>query len=188
MAETAAQSLLRALSFAAHHHRDQRRKGAGAPPFINHAIEVAEILAAVGGVTDPETLQAAVLHDTLEDTDLTGEALEAEFGPVVRALVEEVTDDCSVGRAERKREQIERAATLSPAARRIRIADKISNVRSVTYAPPDDWSIERRRDYLVWTAEVVARCRGCCPALEERYDRVLDEGLRWLERTRNRPD
>lgn len=173
MSEVPAAPLLAALAFAADRHRDQRRKGAGSPPAINHAIEVAEILARVGGVSDLVTLQAAVLHDTLEDTATTPAEIEAAFGPEVRRVVEEVSDDKGLPQSERKRLQVRQAPRLSERARLVRIADKIANVRAVAYAPPVHWSLERRRDYLEWTEEVVAGCRGCSPPLERLYDEAL---------------
>ncbi|PYS90985.1 MAG: phosphohydrolase [Acidobacteria bacterium] len=175
-------TLLKALHFAANKHRDQRRKDIEASPYINHPIEVAEVLARVGGVTDLVTLQGAVLHDTLEDTKTTPEELEAAFGPEVRRVVEEVTDDKRLPKAERKRLQIEHAPHLSARAKQIKLADKISNVRGVTQAPPADWPLERRQEYLNWTEQVVAGCRGCNAALEDFYDRVLAEGRRVLQR------
>src|SRR5258706_6496950 len=102
--------ILKALHFAADKHRDQRRKDEEASPYINHPIEVAELLARVGGVTDLVTLQGAILHDTIEDTDTTPEELERQFGSEVRRVVEEVTDDKSLPKADRKRLQIEHAA------------------------------------------------------------------------------
>src|SRR5262249_21539101 len=105
-------ALLEALAFSAERHRDQRRKGADASPYINHPIEVAQLLAGVGGVTDTATLMAAVLHDTIEDTETTAEEIQTRFGAEVRGLVEEVTDDKSLPRQERKRLQVEHAASL----------------------------------------------------------------------------
>ena len=128
-------ALLTSLHFAADKHRDQRRKSQEACPYINHPIEVAEILSRVGGVTDLATLQAAILHDTIEDTQTTSEELEARFGAEVRRLVDEVSDDQRLPKAERKRLQIEHAPYLSPKAKLIKIADKISNVRDVTHSP-----------------------------------------------------
>lgn len=173
-------AILKALHFAATKHRDQRRKDVEASPYINHPIEVAELLASEGGVTDLLTLQGAILHDTIEDTNTTPEELEAEFGADVRRIVEEVTDDKRLPKAERKRLQIEHAPRLSKHARQIKIADKISNVRGVTSAPPADWSMARRQQYLDWTEQVVAGCRGCNAALEGFYDEVLRAGRKAL--------
>lgn len=173
-------ALLKALHFAATKHRDQRRKDVEASPYINHPIEVAELLAREGGVTDLLILQGAILHDTLEDTKTTPEELEDEFGAGVRHLVEEVTDDKRLPKAERKRLQIEHAPHLSAQARQIKIADKISNVRAVTLTPPADWSWSRRQEYLDWTEQVVAGCRGCNEALERLYDEVLEQGRQAL--------
>jgi (p)ppGpp synthase/HD superfamily hydrolase len=181
MEDGTVQAILRALSFAAERHSDQRRKGAGRPPFINHAIEVASILATIGGVTDAVTLQAALLHDTLEDTDTSAAELEELFGPLVRQIVDEVTDDISLSRADRKRSQVASAPRLSSRARLIRLADKISNVRAVTDSSPIDWSLERRRDYVDWSEQVIAGCRGCSPALERAYDNALRHALRTLD-------
>src|SRR5262249_12601417 len=174
-------SILKALHFAAIRHRDQRRKDVEVSPYINHPIEVAELLARIGGVTDPVILQGAILHDTIEDTQTTPEELEAAFGPEVRRVVEEVTDDKRRPKAERKRLQIEHAPHLSERAKHIKIADKISNVQAVTKTPPVDWPMERRREYLDWTENVVAGLRGCNQALEFYYDQVLESGRRVLD-------
>jgi guanosine-3',5'-bis(diphosphate) 3'-pyrophosphohydrolase len=168
--------LLQALHFSAHKHRDQRRKDVGASPYINHPIEVATVLATIGGVADLVTLVAAVLHDTIEDTDTTPGELERRFGHEVRLLVEEMTDDKSLPSAERKRLQIEHAKVASHRCRLIKLGDKICNVRDVTHAPPAGWSAGRRREYLDWTEQVVAGCRGANAALEAHYDRLLAEG------------
>lgn len=165
--------LLRALHFAAQRHRDQRRKGEDAWPYINHPIEVAELLSRVGGVRDLVTLQAAILHDTVEDTGTSPGELEAFFGAEVRAVVEEVTDDKQLPKAERKRLQVEHAPHLSDRARLVKLADKISNVRAIGTQPPAGWSLERRREYLDWTERVIAGCRGVCPALERAYAEEL---------------
>ncbi len=175
-------AILEALHFAANKHRDQRRKDVETSPYINHPIEVAELLARVGGVTDLVILQGAILHDTIEDTKTTAEELEVAFGPDVRRVVEEVTDNKRLPKAERKRLQIEHAPHMSERAKQIKVADKISNVLAVTKTPPADWPLERRRDYLDWTERVVAGCRGCNASLEGFYDQILDEGRRVLSK------
>lgn len=169
--------LLQALEFAAAKHRDQRRKGRGASPYINHPIEVARALADVGGVSDPEILSAAILHDTVEDTQTTPEELEQRFGARIRSLVEEMTDDKKLSQPERKRLQIVHAPTLSPGARLIKLGDKLCNVRDVIHDPPPSWDPVRRKAYLHWAGEVVDQIRGTNSALEAAFDRTLTEGM-----------
>jgi len=171
--------VLRALDFAARKHRDQRRKGSERAPYINHLIEVSMLLAGAG-VTDLATLQAAVLHDTLEDTETTREELRQQFGVSVSAIVEELTDQKSLPKQLRKLLQVRRAGGLSISAKLIKIADKISNIRGVVFAPPEDWSLARRRAYLEWTARVVEGCRGLNSDLERLYDETLEHGHAFL--------
>jgi methylenetetrahydrofolate reductase (NADPH) len=174
--------LLRALHFAAQKHREQRRKDADASPYINHPIEVAEMLSRVAGVSDLTVLQAAILHDTVEDTETSLEELEATFGPEVRELVAELTDDKRLPKQERKHLQVEHAPRLSRRAKLVKLADKICNLRDIAHAPPRGWSRERRSEYVAWTERVVAGLRGNHPALEERYDEVLREARHILSR------
>ncbi len=173
-------SLLLALDFAASKHRDQRRKGAEASPYINHPIQVARLLAEIGGVEDAVTLQAAILHDTIEDTRTTPEELAAVFGTEVCTLVEEVTDAKHLPSRERKRLQVEHAGHLSRRAKQIKVADKIMNVRDVVLAPPRDWTDVRRAAYIEWAARVVDGCRGSNAALEAYWDSTLSSARRSL--------
>ncbi|MEX2205261.1 MAG: HD domain-containing protein [Myxococcota bacterium] len=175
--------LLAALRFAAEKHRSQKRKGTDASPYINHPIEVAELLARVGGVRDVELLAAAILHDTIEDTETTPDELEAAFGARVCCLVAEVTDDKSLPKAERKKLQEEHAPQLSRDAKQLKLGDKISNVREIGAAPPADWSLERRREYIAWARSVVDGCRGANAALERHFDSIAAETEAALIRT-----
>ena len=169
--------LFAALHFAADKHRDQRRKGECASPYINHPIEVVELLVRVGGVTDVALLQAAILHDTLEDTETSAQELETRFGSTVRRLVEEVSDDKTLPKEQRKLLQVAHAPTLSREARQIKLADKICNLRDLTNRPPSDWSAERRIAYLDWSEQVVAGCRGVNVRLEREFDEAHTEAL-----------
>jgi guanosine-3',5'-bis(diphosphate) 3'-pyrophosphohydrolase len=173
-------NLLRALHFAADRHQEQRRKGSTKMPYINHLIGVALLLAETGGVTDETLLLGGVLHDTVEDTKTTFEELEAAFGKPVADLVREVTDDKKLSKEQRKELQVQHAATASPLAKQLKIADKISNLRDVLHHPPEGWSDERRREYFEWAARVVANCRGYNPGLEAAFDALLAEGRRQL--------
>src|SRR6185369_12298336 len=132
--------VIRAVEFAAEKHRDQRRKDSDASPYINHPIALANVLANEGGVFDPEVLCAALLHDTLEDTATTRAELDAAFGARIRSIVEEVTDDKSLPKAERKRLQIEHAASISREAQLVKLADKVCNLRDLAERPPAGWS------------------------------------------------
>ena len=134
---------------------------------------MAHLLASVGEVDDVEVLQAALLHDTVEDTKTSPEEIEERFGRPVRDLVEEVTDDKSLEKQERKRLQIKKAPHLSSRAKMIKIADKITNVADVTNTPPEDWSLERRQEYVAWSQSVVDGCRRHNEPLESLYDKTV---------------
>jgi len=162
--------LLKALAFAAHKHRDQRRKDAEASPYINHPIALADALVNEGGVTDTEVLCAALLHDTVEDTDTTPAELAAAFGERIARIVAEVTDDTRLPKEDRKRLQIEHAPHLSEGAKLVKLADKLCNLRDVDVRPPFKWDVARRREYFDWAKRVVDGLRGTHPGLEKAFD------------------
>ncbi len=169
-----AAGLLGALHFAARKHAGQKRKD-GMTPYINHPIAVAELLARIGKVEDVAILQAALLHDTVEDTDTSPEELEGVFGCEVRDLVMEVTDDMSLPKKERRELQLRHAPDLSPGAKLIRIADKTCNFWDITRTQPVGWPDHIKRKYLEWGERVVDACRGYNAALEAHFDQVLRE-------------
>ena len=164
--------ILDAASFAANKHRLQRRKDADASPYINHPLSLATILAKEGGVEDAKVIAAALLHDTVEDTDTTIEEIEARYGNRVAGIVAEVTDDKTLDKAERKRLQVLKSASKSPGAKLVKLADKISNLRDLISAPPSDWSDERKSEYFNWAKEVVSGLRGTNPHLDAAFDEV----------------
>ena len=147
--------LLQAISFAAQKHRNQRRKDKDASPYINHPIALAALLNTVGGVDDVDVLQAAILHDTVEDTDTRYEELVAHFGRKVADIVMEVTDDRQLEKPQRKALQIAHAPHASREAALVKLADKICNLRDVASSPPDRWTLERRQEYFDWARKVV---------------------------------
>jgi guanosine-3',5'-bis(diphosphate) 3'-pyrophosphohydrolase len=164
---------LKALNFSAEKHRHQRRKDTAASPYINHPIEVANILWTIGEVYDVTTIIAALLHDTLEDTDTSPEEIRLNFGNAVLALVREVTDDKSLPKQERKQNQIIHSPHLSRRAQEIKLADKICNVHDIACAPPGHWPRERRLDYLNWARAVIDGLRGANDKLEKYFDETL---------------
>jgi guanosine-3',5'-bis(diphosphate) 3'-pyrophosphohydrolase len=146
---------------------------------------VAEVIARVGGVTDLAVLQAAALHNTLEDTKTTREELVERFGEEVAGIVVEVTDDKQLEKAERKRRQVEHAPHLSRAAKLVKLGDKICNVQDVLRAPPRKWSTERRAEYVAWSLAVVDGCRGTNAALERHFDALVEEARAACTTTRS---
>jgi len=166
--------LLRAAEFAAHAHRTQRDKGAQGGPYVNHLIEVARLLADAGAPL-PVVL-AGLLHDTVEDTEVTLAELTEQFGAEVAALVAEVTDDKSLPKAERKALQVAKAPRKSAGGKMIKLADKTSNLRRLVRTPPD-WPVARKHEYFAWAAAVAEGCRGVNPALEAAFDAAHAEGL-----------
>lgn len=155
--------LVAALHYAAHQHRKQRRKDEDLSPYINHPIALLDILANEAAITDVDVLCAAVLHDVIEDCsgehgefiDDRRREIAAKFGDKVLAIVEDVTDDKSLAKADRKQAQIDHARQLSHAAKLIKLADKTANLRDVARTPPPAWPLQRRQDYFDWAQAVV---------------------------------
>lgn len=163
--------MLRATEYAAYCHRFQMRKCVPAIPYINHPIEVANILASAG-VVDIDTLVAALLHDTVEDTAATLVNIKEHFGSDVAIYVGWVTDDKSLPKAERKRLQVAHAAdpSMPVAAKLVKLADKISNLRSFASGAPAGWSQAEICGYFVWAKCVfVAGLEGLNPALDAEF-------------------
>jgi guanosine-3',5'-bis(diphosphate) 3'-pyrophosphohydrolase len=160
---------IRALAFASRKHSSQRRKDADASPYINHPIALVSILAVEARISDHDTLCAALLHDTIEDTDTSLDELTQTFGQSIASLVQEVTDDKQLPKAERKQRQVEHASHLTPKARLIKLADKIANLRDVADSPPADWPLKRRQEYFDWAKQVVDRIAKPHPTLQSLF-------------------
>lgn len=148
-------TVIRALDFSAHKHRDQRRKDADGTPYINHPIALMHVLSEEAGLTDAHLLAVAALHDTVEDTDTSFEELTKVFGEEISNTVFELSDNKSLPKAERKKRQIEYASKMSRAGATVLLADKICNLRDIARIPPPDWTLQRKRDFFDWAKEVV---------------------------------
>lgn len=166
-------TLLQTINFACIKHRKQFRKADGSP-YVNHPIGTALILEEAG-VTDMTTLQAAVLHDTIEDTDTSYEELVEIFGKEVADIVNEVTDDKSLSKSERKYHQITHVPTISDKAKLVKLADKLYNCRDLLVLPPD-WSVDRIRGYIVWSKAVLQGARGLNAKLDAAHDDLYRNG------------
>ena len=176
--ENSTHRLLRALAFAAEKHRFQKRKDSAGTPYINHPISVALTLTDIGGEDNPDLLIAAILHDTIEDTETTADEIELAFGNKVKDIVLEVTDDKTLPKEERKKLQVTMASKKSDAARKLKLADKICNVTDIIHHPPGDWSTDRKLNYLWWAEQVQEGLTGVNAALEKYLTEVIAQGRR----------
>ncbi len=135
------QCIREALEFAYRAHEGQKRRSG--EPYITHPVEVARILAELR--MDVETIQAGLLHDTVEDTDVTFEEIERVFGPAVRRIVEGETKVSKLPKlAERlEDEQAENLRQMFIAMTEdvriviVKLADRLHNMRTLRYMPPE---------------------------------------------------
>jgi guanosine-3',5'-bis(diphosphate) 3'-pyrophosphohydrolase len=164
--------LTAAYLYAARRHTGQTRKGEAGEPYINHVIEVADRVARSSHGPDELLILGALLHDIVEDTEGTEDEIAGLFGADVASLVMEVTDDKSLPKAERKRLQIEHAPHRSDNAKRIKLADKASNLIALAESPPVGWEQARMIEYIDWAEKVIAGCRGVDAELEKEFDRA----------------
>lgn len=172
----------RAYAFAAERHVTDRRKGASKEPYINHPIEVAELVAIATEGRDPSLIAAAVLHDTVEDTTATLADVGQLFDAKVASLVAEVTDDKSLEKPARRKAQVDGMRVKSDGAKMIKIADKISNLRGIRKLTHDEWPLDEQKEYLTFSREVVDAARGANAWLERVFDEVaLDLEKHWAE-------
>lgn len=142
-------NIFKALVFAADKHKNQKRKNKDQTPYINHPIDVANKLLE-SGVTQETVIMAALLHDTIEDTNTTYEELVNIFGLNVANIVKECTDDKSLPKLERKKQQILHVKQMSTEAKLVKLADKLSNLSDLEIDPPTNWTKEYIRGYYIW--------------------------------------
>jgi guanosine-3',5'-bis(diphosphate) 3'-pyrophosphohydrolase len=179
--------VLQTIVFAASKHKDQRRKCKSGEPYIKHPVEVAHLVATLGDSSDNiELLQAAVLHDTVEDTDTTFEELEETFGSKVASMVRCVTDDKGLPKEVRKQLQIENAPKKSKEVKILKMADKIANLRDLLTKPngegiPTDWSVERVQQYCSWAKEVAKGLAGVAPKMDEELDTLVNGNFEYMD-------
>ena len=162
-----------AADFAARRHSGMARKGRGNEPYVNHLAEVANLLATATDGTDAELVAAGWLHDTIEDAGTTAQELDKVFGQRVTDIVAEVTDDMSLSKDQRRQKQVADAPKKSPAAKLIKVADKISNIRARIRPQPSTEEREDLNDYLGFAEKVVAGCRGVNAMLDRTFDETV---------------
>lgn len=170
--------LARAYALAAARHAGQRRRAAQDEAYLNHLVEVANLLAYATDGTDPVLVAGGILHDAIEDTETTETELTTLFGPEVATLVSEVTDPPDIEESARRQRQVDHAPGLSRRARLLKIADKTSNIRERLAHRPPGLSDAQIRDYVDWGAMVVAGCRGLNAKLEDAFDEAYHAAMK----------
>lgn len=170
------QLLTKAFNFAADAHRDQRRKGPQAEPYVNHVAEVANTLSQAGA--DVKLIAAALLHDTIEDNrkEVSYTRLRREFGRDIANLVREVTNKDGLSKEESKVWELEHSKHISDRAKILKIADKAATLGDLLKEPPADWTTERVQNYFVWAKELVDNCRGINEDVEKVFDAAYRQG------------
>jgi (p)ppGpp synthase/HD superfamily hydrolase len=170
--------VLRAADAAARWHVHQRRKGAAQEPYVNHLLEVAMLVAEATEGKDPSLVVAALLHDAVEDQEVPSEVIARMFGDDVASLVQEVTDDKTKPKQDRKDHQVKHAHKASRRAKVLKLADKTSNLKSLAAGAPKDWSVKRRMEYVDWARAVVRGLKGASPWLEAEFEAAAKEAER----------
>lgn len=166
------QIILAALGFAARKHRTQRKKELATPDDITQPIQLAHVLGVEGNIVDEQVIAAAILRDTIEETETTNEELRQHFGLTIAEVVEEVTNESGSSIQERNRRQLEKAPHISRRAKLIKLAEKICDLRDMADNPPPDLTTDQIRAYFDWSKEVVDCMRGISPSLEAAFDEV----------------
>lgn len=170
--------VIKAADLAARRHRAQRRKDPQQTPFINHPLGVAFILTNEAKVSDPATIVAAILHDTVEETKTTLDEIKQLFGEEVYNIVKECTPDKSLSRNERKKKHIENASKLSHKAKLVELSDKLYNMRDIERALPIGWNGHYKKEYFEWARDLVAKLKGTNEVLETALDDIINRNLK----------
>lgn len=164
-------SVVRAAYFAGEKHKDQRRSDKEETPYINHPLELASILVDEGGIEDVEVICAALLHDTIEDTDTSTDEIRALFGSKVADIVGEVTNDMTLSSAQRRIKEAACIPGLSIQAKLVKLADKIANIRDISTMPPVGWTQERKKAYFDFSLSIAEQAKEASPRLYEIFVR-----------------
>ncbi|MCH9631488.1 MAG: hypothetical protein S4CHLAM37_15110 [Chlamydiia bacterium] len=177
LSECEVKEILQAVLFAAKKHKDQARKDLEETPYIIHPIGVADYILGVEKCTDKDTIIAALLHDTLEDTETTKEEIKEHFGRTVMNMVLEVTDDKQLPKKEVRKRQIETASSKSEGAALIKFGDKLYNCRDFIYRTPVGYAKSRVKEYLLHAKEMTDALPSVAPTLKSQLDSEIEKFL-----------
>lgn len=162
------------LMFASEIHINQRRKNKDKTPYVNHLIDVYDILVRAD-IKDENILISALLHDVIEDTKYNYNYIKDNFNSAIADMVFECTDDKKLEKHIRKLKQIETIEKKSEGATLVKIADKISNLKSLIDYPPEGWNKDRLVGYIFWSKKVVEPVLNKNKKLEEEFYKIYNQ-------------
>jgi len=142
----------------------------GTTLFIIHPIRVSELLRQIASEFDVDVLIAALLHDSIEKTDITYENLCELVGTRAANIVQELTFDPSLPQREQYKAALEHAIQLSPSAKKIKLADRLDNTYDLLKGCG---SKDKCKRYLEEADKVLQSCEGICPPLEQELRNAL---------------
>lgn len=167
------EKLLTALEFSAQYHSGQYRDGEDKIPYIIHPIGVCILVWESGTGATTDMLIAALLHDTLEDTDATAEEIENLFGPHVLRLVLDLTTDPKLSSKEAKQHQLDHAPYMHEQAKVVKLCDRLYNITDLLNSPPPTWSQEGKDAYIAHTEKLVKALEGAAPFIENEIANIV---------------
>tara|TARA_R110002126_G_scaffold88837_1_gene212675 strand:+ start:20628 stop:21461 length:834 start_codon:yes stop_codon:yes gene_type:complete len=156
--------LSKALVFASKSHSQQRRKSDNSP-YVEHLIEVMDLLANTGEIVDEDIIIAGVLHDIIEDTKVTESELKINFGSRVSSMVMALTDDKTQPLSNRRNRALEKLSSTPGSVKTIKLADACANASGI----PATWAEDRLAEYFIWLDQVAIECRSANEALFQEY-------------------
>ncbi len=156
--------LSKALLFASKAHSQQRRKSDNSP-YVEHLIEVMDLLANIGEIVDEDIIIAGILHDIIEDTKVTESELKINFGSRVSGIVLALTDDKTQPLANRRNWALKKLSSAPGSVKTIKLADACANASSI----PESWADKRLTEYFLWLDQFTLECRGANKALYNEY-------------------
>ena len=159
----------KALRYAAEKHALQQQTLPGSIiPYTVHLSNVAmEILVAATHSKDFDTefaIQVALLHDVLEDTEVTAEVLTTLFGIAVTIGVQALTKNTDLPHEEQMKDSLQRIKNCVPEVHAVKLADRITNLQE----PPLSWSMEKKQNYLLEAGLILKELSGTNEFLEKR--------------------
>lgn len=166
----------KAYEMARKSHEDQNRFTSSGRkiPYITHPVKVAEIIERTMDDYDPALIAAALVHDLVEDTDVELEDIRTELGDEVAQLVGTVSVEDGVKGSARREFQVKNVEAASDKAQILKVADRLANLMSISFDPPEHWSVVNRFNYFKSSEELIHAAKTKSPKLNSLSNDILE--------------